>query len=168
MRKSSRLLLAGLLAAATTVAVAGQIHAHDSSVPTGSAADCWKPAFLAGDADAVAACYVDDAVMIFPNGPLVHGRAAIRDGYAGFLAEMTIKDAQLVELGRSGNGDHVTTWGTFTVTMVPKAGGAEIVERGRYTELSRLVDGEWRYVVDHASDDPPPMAPEAPAAAGSH
>lgn len=155
MRMPNRLILAGAIALAgfSSVALAG-----DMATPAGSAADCWLPAFKAGDADAVAACYLPDAVMYFPGGPTATGREAIREGYAGYFAAYTIKDAVIEEVGRVAHGDTLTSWGRFTITMVAKEGGAETIERGRFTDVARFVDGQWRYVVDHASDDPP--APE--------
>ena len=165
MRMSNRLLATGLLALA-----APALFAHDHGAAAhkegaaaaisahGTAADCWKPAFVAGDADAVAACYAEDAVMYFPGGSAAAGRAAIRDGYAHYFSEYTITDAQLVEVGRVAHGDTVTSWGDFTITMVPKAGGAPIVSHGRFTDVSKRIDGQWRYVVDHASDHAPAPA----------
>jgi hypothetical protein len=38
--------------------------------------------------------------------------------------------------------------------MVDKATGAESVERGRYTDVQKKIDGRWLYIVDHPSDDP--------------
>lgn len=127
-----------------------------ASESTGTAQDCWLPAFKAGDADAAAACYTEEAVMWFPGGPMAQGREAIREGYAGYFSAFTIKSASLKEMGRSGSGDDITTWGSFEIVMTPKDGGADVTERGRYTDLSRRVDGRWLYVMDHASDDPPP------------
>lgn len=160
MRMSPRLLLACLLAAAALPAAAGHDHDHAAAAatPPGSAADCWLPAFKAADVDAVAACYVADAVMYFPSGPTAEGRDAIRAGYAEFFATYTIKDAVIDEVGHVAAGDTRTAWGRYTITLVPKAGGAEIVGTGRFTDVARFVDGHWRYVVDHASDDPPPAA----------
>lgn len=40
------------------------------------------------------------------------------------------------------------------ITSVDKATQAESVVHGRYTEVSKLIDGKWLYVADHASDDP--------------
>ena len=143
----------------------GQSAAHAAgSGRMNSAADCWLPAFKAGDADAVAACYLEDAVMIFPGGPVAQGRVAIRDGYAHFFTDYTVRDVSIEELGREAHGDSVTVWGRFVLTMVPKAGGDVIVQRGRFSELSRKVEGQWRYVFDHASDDPPPAPEPEPAA----
>ena len=150
-----RLLAAGL---ASLAAFSAAAHAGDLTTPAGTAADCWRPAFVAGDAEAVVACYLPDAVMYFPGGPTATGHEAIRAGYAGYFAAYTIKDAVIEEIGRVAQGDTLTTWGRFTITMVAKEGGAETVERGRFTDVARFVDGQWRYVVDHASDDPP--APE--------
>ena len=38
----------------------------------------------------------------------------------------------------------------------PDLDGKEVTEVGRYTDVARRIDGQWRYVVDHASNDPPP------------
>jgi len=124
------------------------------------AGDCFLAGFKAGDADAVAACYADDAVMWFPGGPMAKGRAAIRDGFAGYFAGVTIKDATLTPIGEITKGDIHVAWGTYAVTLVDKATHAESVERGRYTDVQKKIDGRWLYIVDHPSDDPAP----APAA----
>ncbi|MEO6926325.1 MAG: SgcJ/EcaC family oxidoreductase [Rhodanobacter sp.] len=120
-----------------------------------SANACWQPAFVAGDADAVAKCYAPDAVFWLPGSPTMRGRAAIRAGYAGFFAEARIKSAKLVEMGRVTQGSETSSWGSFTLVSVSKKDGKETTEHGRYTDVSRKVDGRWMYLVDHASDDPP-------------
>ena len=120
-----------------------------------SASACWQPAFIAGDADAVAQCYAPDAVLWLPGAPTMRGRAAIRAGYAGFFAETRIKSAKLVEMGRFAHGNEICSWGSFTLVSVSRKDGKEFTERGRYTDVSRKVDGRWVYLVDHASDDPP-------------
>lgn len=119
-----------------------------------SAYACWQPAFVAGDADAVAKCYATDAVFWLPGAPTMHGRDEIRAGYAGYFAETRIKSAKLVEMGRFAHGNEVSAWGTFTVVTVSKKDGKEITEHGRYTDVSRKINGHWEYLVDHASDDP--------------
>lgn len=120
-----------------------------------SAADCFTPAFKAGNADAVAACYADNAIIWFPGGPMAQGRTAIRDGFAGFFAKSTIKDVTLNPIGHEHMGNAMASWGTFVVRMTDKATGAETTEHGRYTDVSRKIDGRWLYMVDHPSDDPP-------------
>ena len=122
--------------------------------PPGSSQACWQPAFEAGDADAVAQCYAPDAVMWLPGAPMMQGRDAIRAGYADFFAASTIKSVKLTELGRVMHGNQASSWGRFTVVAVSRKDGKETTESGRYTDVSRRIDGRWQYLVDHASDDP--------------
>lgn len=59
-------------------------------------AKAWRPEDLtrlfveranAGDADGLAALYAEDAVMAYPPGQVTVGRAAIRELWAGILAQ---------------------------------------------------------------------------------
>jgi uncharacterized protein (TIGR02246 family) len=141
----------GLLAAclATPAFAVGGASAVDTA---------WAKAVKAGDVEAATACYSDDAIAWFPGGPVAKGKDAIREGYKHFLGTATIQDVTLTELGSRTIGGDSVAWGSFTITSVPKSGGKPSVETGRYTEVARKVKGKWVYVVDHASDDPPPAA----------
>jgi uncharacterized protein (TIGR02246 family) len=132
-----------------------------ASAADATAGDCWTKAFVAGDADAVALCYAPDAVMWLPGGPMASGRDAIREGYKGFFGGNTIKSAVLTPMGGSTAGDTAVAWGTYTIVMVSKDSGAEVTEVGRYTDVQKKIDGRWQYIVDHASDDPAPVAADA-------
>jgi len=133
-------------------------HAADSG--QGKADACWRKAFLAGDADATAACYAPDAVFWPPGGTMATGSKAIRDSYAKFFADNKVATVDIKPLGDRTIGMDSASWGTYSLTYTPKAGGAMKTETGRYNELSRKINGHWLYVVDHASSDP-----EAPASA---
>jgi uncharacterized protein (TIGR02246 family) len=150
-RLAAALLLCGFITA-TGAAVAAD------PPPAG---DCFVAAFKASDADAVAACYAEDAIIWFPGGPMAQGRTAIRDGFAHHFSEFTIKDASLTQLGESASADTRTTWGTYTVTSTDKATQKESVENGRYVDVQRLIDGKWLYIVDHPSNDPAADAEQA-------
>ncbi len=150
MRKNSLFAVATLLAL-----FASPMLAADND----SAQACWRPAFEAGDADAVADCYAEDAVLWLPGTPMMRGRDAIREGYVGFFAQFSVRDVELTEMGRASSGDESASWGTYSMTMVSKSDGSETPSVGRYTDVSTQVDGKWVYLVDHASDDPAP-APE--------
>lgn len=153
MRKTNLFAIVGVLAL-----LASPLLAADKP---DSAQACWKPAFVAGDADAVAKCYATDAVLWLPGAPIMQGRDAIRAGYVDFFAGMTIKSVTLTEMGRSSRGDEASSWGNYSMVYVSKADGKEITDKGRYTDVSRKIDGNWQYVVDHASADP--AAAPAPA-----
>lgn len=122
----------------------------------GSAQDCWKPAFEASDADAVAQCYAPDAVLWLPGMGMMKGRDAIREGHVGYFAAFKVKSITLTRMGHTEMGDDSATWGTFALVVVAKEDGKETASVGRYTDVSRKIDGRWMYVMDHASDDPPP------------
>ena len=134
------------------------VQAGDSPMHSMSAGECWMKTMSAGDVNALAACYAPDAVMWFPGGGMAKGREAIRKGYADLFAAYTIKDARLYDMGHVDAGDAKTTWGTFKIVMVSKADGKSVTEHGRFTDVTRKVDGHWMYIVDHASDDPAPAA----------
>jgi len=54
-------------------------------------------------------------------------------------------------------GNDAASWGTFTLVAKSKKDGKETTEVGRYSDVSRKIDGKWVYVADHASDDPAAM-----------
>jgi uncharacterized protein (TIGR02246 family) len=151
MRARNRLclsMLAGVAALATGAALAAE--------PSMSAGECFASAFKAGDADAVSMCYAEDAILWFPGGPMAQGRKAIRDGFAGFFSGVAITDIAMTPLGQEAVGDAQASWGTYAITMEDKATHAVTIERGRYTDVQKKIDGRWLYVVDHPSDDPAP------------
>ncbi|MFT3898542.1 MAG: SgcJ/EcaC family oxidoreductase [Thermomonas sp.] len=147
MRARNRLcvamLLGGLLSGAASAAG-----------PEPSAGDCFVAAMKAGDADAVSMCYAEDAILWFPGGPMAKGRTAIREGFAGYLANTVVKDARLDVIGGEAVGDARVAWGTYAITMEDKATHAVSIERGRYTDVQKKIDGRWQYIVDHPSDEP--------------
>lgn len=159
MRKMTLLASASLLCLIASPAFAAH---HGDSVQ-----DCWKPAFEAADADAVAACYAEDAVLWLPGAPKMQGREAIRAGYADFFSNFSIKSVSLTEDGKVAEGEYVTAWGSFALVIVSRADGKEIPQVGRYSDVSRKVNGHWVYVMDHASDDPPAATQAATDAAAA-
>ncbi|UWX04651.1 nuclear transport factor 2 family protein [Pseudoxanthomonas sp. NC8] len=131
-----------------------------------SAGECFKAGFEANNADAVAACYAEDAIIWFPGGPAAKGRAAIREGFAHFFGGYTVKGIEMTEIGQEGVGDARVAWGTYVIRTADKASGAESSTSGRYTDVQKKIDGRWLYVVDHPSDDPP-ASKATPEAAGT-
>ncbi len=55
-------------------------------------------------------------------------------------------------------GNRTVSWGTFSMTLVPKALGKPVTATGRFTEVTEKRGGKWVYVVDHAPRDPMPAA----------
>lgn len=118
------------------------------------AGDCFVAGIEANNAEAVAACYAEDATIWFPGGPMAKGRTAIRDGFAHFLDGAIVKDIEMTTLGHEALGDTRVAWGTCAIRAVDKATKVESVQRGRYTDVQKKIDGRWLYTVDHPSDEP--------------
>jgi uncharacterized protein (TIGR02246 family) len=101
-----------------------------------------EDAFNAGDADALVALYEEDAAMATPDGGFVHGRAAIREQWSGFIAlggtiQMVTRYVVVV-------GD------TALLSNDWNFAGAGMELSSRTSEVARRQhDGTWRYVVDH-------------------
>ncbi len=123
----------------------------------------WLKAVKANDVDALVACYWPDAVMWLPDAPEARGEKAIRAAYAGLLGANTVVDASLADAVYQTSGDLSTAWGHFTLVLKPKAGGDNIVLKGRFLNVSKKSGGQWRYAADLASAEPPP--PASPPAA---
>jgi uncharacterized protein (TIGR02246 family) len=125
----------------------------------------WVKAMLANDASACAALYADDAVLVLPGMAAIKGGKAIAEAYAGWLGSVKVTDAAVMDTHYRSAGHVSAGWGAFKVTTVPKAGGAPTTEVGTWCAVAaRQKDGSWKYVADHATDDPAPAAAAAPAA----
>jgi uncharacterized protein (TIGR02246 family) len=123
----------------------------------------WVNAMKAGDVNAVVALYAPDAVLWLPDAPEARGEKAIRATYAGMLGAYTVADASLTNAVYHPYGDVSIQWGNFTLVLKPKAGGQNVVMKGRFMSAAKKSDGQWRYIADHASAEPPPAATQ-PAA----
>jgi uncharacterized protein (TIGR02246 family) len=111
----------------------------------------WIAAVKSGNVDALAALYAPDATL-YPVGGTeeVKGRDAIRKYYEGWLADITITDADIVATYDTA-GDLSIGHGTATLTYSPKGGGSPLVTSVRVTAAARRIGGKWLYTVDHAS-----------------
>jgi uncharacterized protein (TIGR02246 family) len=123
----------------------------------------WFQAYAAGDADAIAALYAEDAVLSPPGAPPARGRAAIRDYLAGDVAAskaagVSFNPGPSPEFAVSG--DLGWEWNTFNVTD----GAGATVDTGKYVTVYARRDGNWVIVRDIWNSDVAPAA-ATPAAA---
>lgn len=107
-----------------------------------------EEAFDAGDAQAIAALFTEDAVAMPAQHPAIQGRDAIRAFYAEQFAAFVIHiDGVAVETRLFG--DHGFSRGTYMVTLRPKAGGDTITDEGKYLFIvHRQRDGTWKATHD--------------------
>jgi uncharacterized protein (TIGR02246 family) len=119
-------------------------------------------AFKANDADALAAAYAEDAVLYPPGAMEQRGRAAIRQGFADFLAQFRVTDFITSDVHYETSGNVSVGWGRFAIMAEPRSGGgASMRWEGRYTSVARRINGKWLLVQDHASL-PMTAAPQMP------
>ena len=155
MRLFSRLLLPTLCA--TFTVFSAPVAAQDSGAKSVDAA--WMKAMKANDLEGVMACYAPDAVLWMPDAPAARGAQAIRAAFEGLFKANTVKDVTMTDGYYKTSGDLSFGSGQFTMTLVPKAGGAPMVLKGRFSEAAERRGGKWVYVVDHAALDPQPSPP---------
>ena len=114
----------------------------------------WSTAMKANDLEAVMRTYAADAVVWLPGAAEARGEQAIRASYGEMLAANIVTDVALSDTHYRTVGNDAVGWGKFTLTLTPKAGGAPVVLRGRFTAIAEHRNGRWVYTVDHASADP--------------
>lgn len=159
--KSAALIAVGLVALAGCKPAAQDTTADEAAIRESGPA--WAAAYNAGDVDALAAMYWEDATLQPPGAPAATGQAAIREFIAGDIAAtkaagltMNIPSGGAVDV----SGDLAYEAGTYSVT---DASGA-IVDAGKYLGVFQKKDGKWLYVRDTWNSDNAP----APAPAAEH
>jgi ketosteroid isomerase-like protein len=124
----------------------------------------WVRAYNAGNADAVASLYDEQAVLLPPGAPGVNGRAAIKAFFVKDTAESQ-KAGVAFSLGHkpAGGVSGDLGWQSGTYAVKDKAG--KIVETGKYLSVSMKKGGKWLYVRDtwNADGAPAPAESAAPA-----
>jgi uncharacterized protein (TIGR02246 family) len=112
--------------------------------------------FAAGDADAIAAQYTEDALLLPQDSPPIRGRAAIAENYRPALKEYTMRLQTHVEEVEVA-GDWAWLRGRFEHTSTSKADGTVTTYRGKYLGIARRdPDGVWRFHRDAFNLDGPP------------
>jgi len=145
-------LVAGLVAAPVRADLTAEIRAHE---------DAFARACEGGNVDAVLALYTDDAIVVWPGaGQEAKGKAAIEKLVRGVLAS-TPKDFQLVQKSNEAHAlgsDYIVNVGRWEQSYTNPR-GRKRTEDVRTTEVLQKTDGQWKYLVDHASVGLPPAPP---------
>jgi ketosteroid isomerase-like protein len=111
-------------------------------------ADLWETAFNARDMDAVLDLYTEDARLLPPNAPMGMGKDAVEGVFEEMAAAGLMVETHVIETLAAG--DLAYNIGTYALT----ADGAE-VDRGKYMEIWRRTDGEWKMSADMFNSDLP-------------
>ena len=123
---------------------------------------------VAGTMDTTLAQYADDPYSLPNNGPLLHGKAEIKD-YFGKMMAMGIKftNVKFTSIDVNAGGKYVYDVGTYEMTMdIPGMGS--MTDKGKYINIyERGADGKLKIKAETWNNDTMPQMPEpAPADAG--
>jgi uncharacterized protein (TIGR02246 family) len=113
--------------------------------------EAWKTAMLAGDLDAIAACYAPDAVMIAPGAPPARGRDAILATYQAMFGGVKVVGIEFSDSHYESSGSLGAAWGTASITMTHPGAEGSMTLVASFTSVSKKIGGKWVYVVDHVS-----------------
>ncbi|MFH4966126.1 DUF4440 domain-containing protein [Gaetbulibacter sp. M235] len=99
-------------------------------------------ALLAGDAEAAANLYDENASLLPPNEPIVTGRENIKAYWQAGI-DSGIVGASVKTISAGNNGDLGYEIGTFEL-QIKLENDSIIIDKGKYTEiLRRNADGKW-------------------------
>ncbi len=119
-------------------------------------------ALLAGDWEAFAAAFTEDAVRMVPNEPVHVGRAAIADWAATNWGGLTFSEGSQTVLEVDGRGDMAFARLAYSFTVVVPGLEEPITDVGKaLIILRKQPDGSW--LVSHSiynADYPPPGTPQ--------
>lgn len=116
----------------------------------------WMEAVKKKDADALAALYAEDALVLPPNVPAIKGRAGAKSFFGNAMGA-GIREIRLVTEEVDGDEENAIEKGAYEM----KVDGDMTVDRGKYLVHWRKVNGEWRLYQDMFNSDMP--APAAPS-----
>ena len=102
----------------------------------------WEEALNSGNVEAVVALYSDDARLLPPNAEPGQGRTAVAAEFAAMVAAGLKIDLQNVDAVVAGDVGYKV--GTYTLL----APGGVTVDRGKYIDVWRKVDGQWKITND--------------------
>ena len=113
----------------------------------------------ARDAAKVASFYAEDAVVMPPNAPPIEGRRAIQRDHERLFTESPPFELTATPLASETSGDLGYIRGEY---VVRRQGAPDV--RGKYVEVWRRINGEWKIICDinnanHARPAPEPAPP---------
>lgn len=142
--------------AGTSGKVDAEAMAQEARTGIDSTRSHYVAAWNAANAEAIAALYDDDALVLYPNQSAVAGRSAILSYFKGFFSEFEQKGFDLTSDEIEVAGPWAFDRGTYRWQAVPRAGGDRIEDHGKYLViLRRQADGSWRVARDMDNSDRP-------------
>lgn len=109
--------------------------------------DAWSSAFNAGDTAAVTAFYEEDAVLLAPGGPPVHGNTAIGERLSGLFGVLQNIKLNTDEVRPAGE-NYAVEFGHVEYDQADADGAIFSITGNYVVNWHKGEDGIWRYVSD--------------------
>jgi ketosteroid isomerase-like protein len=108
---------------------------------------------LSGDWDAFVSLFIENAVVMPPNEPILQGREAIKTNQEAFPPNTEFM-TQVVEV--DGRGDIAYVRGSYSLKIEMEGVPEPIQDSGKYISILRKQeDGSWLFAVDIWNSDMP-------------
>ena len=116
-----------------------------------ASSDRFMQLLIAQDFDSLVRLYTEDAVVMPPHHPAVHGRTAIRSWFPSFPRvsrfSLTIDESD-------GRADLAYVRGSYSMTLHPEGAPRPVEDAGKYIEIrKRQADGSWPIAADIFNSD---------------
>ena len=116
----------------------------------------WSEAAQTRDVDRIVSYWSDDATVLPPGGPVVMGKAAIREFVAKSFENPSFRISwKTTDVVVSAGGDFAYGIGTNRVNVTTPDGTPVAVDGKAVTVWRRQKDGSWKCVVDIWNETPP-------------
>ncbi|MGA3196573.1 MAG: nuclear transport factor 2 family protein [Terriglobales bacterium] len=117
----------------------------------------WVKDAATKDPDKWASYFAEDGSGLYPGGPILNGKAAIRAAIVPILADPNFSlTFQSTRAMASKGGDMVYSEGTYTMTITNPKTKKPMTDKGKYlTVYSKQADGSWKAVSDTFNSDSP-------------
>ena len=118
--------------------------------------------FAERDYDKFMPMYADDAVLFFPNQPIMTGTDAIRSQIAASMGDPSVSmSIEPVKVDVARSGDLAYAYGTGVMHFKDAESGKMMEAHSKWVTVFRKgADGKWQAVADIFNDDGPPTAAE--------
>ena len=115
----------------------------------------WSKDCASKDPAKFASVYADDATLMLPNEPILHGAGNIKSTVSAIMQDKNFAlsfQADKVEVA----GDLAYTQGTYSMTMSDPKTGNPATDKGKYlTVWKKQADGNWKIIEDIINSDLP-------------
>jgi uncharacterized protein (TIGR02246 family) len=102
----------------------------------------FEEAVRKGDVERLAYLYTTDAIALPPDGPIVKGRDAVKNLWAGVIRDMALRDVQLETLDLEITGDTACEVGQARLTLEPPSSEPTTVTV-KYVVAWKKAAGRW-------------------------